>query len=233
MKMLTINECYKNFVKEILEDGKEAYKDNDSHILEKLGNYYHIEDPLGLKYKARYEYEDFSDTLIRINRGEYNMDNCPIKAEALIQYVLSMSDPRDKGFAYTYSNRFLSHFDVNQIKLMRDRLLESMGSNRAVAVTYDPKLDGNRKNIPCLQVLQATVRDNELSMHCFFRSNDIYGAFYSNMYFITAMGMMLKDELNDFIISGDKLGFGGVHYYSSSAHIYWYDLKAAKRLVRD
>ena len=65
--MLTINECYKNFVKEILENGKEAYKDNEDHILEKLGNYYHIEDPLGLNYKATYQYLTFDDSGINVS----------------------------------------------------------------------------------------------------------------------------------------------------------------------
>ena len=231
--MLTINECYKNFVKEVLENGKEAYKDNDHHIKEKLGNYYYIEDPLGLNYKATYQYLTFEDMLQRIKDGDYNIKNCPIQEKALLKYVTSVLLSSDNGFAYNYPNRILEHFGVNQMKTMKERLLHARGSNRAVAVTYDPKTDHDREDIPCLQVLQAILRNGELTMHCFFRSNDIYGAFYSNMYFITAMGMMLKDELNDFIISGDKLGFGGVHYYSSSAHIYWYDLKAAKRLVRD
>lgn len=229
--MLTINECYKNFVKEILEDGKEAYKDNDDHILEKLGNYYHIEDPLGLKYKAKYNNITFSTMLEMIKDGEFDIEDSPIKKDALYKYVMSWYDESDNGFAYTYPNRIVEHFDVNQALVMLNRLYENLGSNRAVAVTYDPETDYLSEDIPCLQVLQCTIRDNELSMHCFFRSNDIYGAFYSNMYFITFLGLLLRDSVND-ALRGQKLGFGGVHYYSSSAHIYWNDLKAAKRLVR-
>ncbi len=231
--MLTINECYKNFVKEVLDNGKEAYKDNDDHILEKVGNYYHIEDPLGLKYKAKYNNITASTMLEMIKDGKFDIEDSPIKKDALYEYVKSWYDESDNGFAYTYPNRILEHFDRNQKFIMLNRLLDNKGSNRAVAVTYDPKMDYLSEDIPCLQVLQATVRDNELSMHCFFRSNDIYGAFYSNMYFVTFFGLILIDLLDDNLIGiGRRLGFGGVHYYSSSAHIYWNDLKAAKRLLR-
>lgn len=229
--MLTINECYKNFVNEVLSNGRESYKDNDDHILEKLGNYYHIEDPLGLKYKAKYMNMTPFKMAEMIKSGEFDIEGSPIKKDALYKYVISVYDKSDNGFAYTYPNRILEHFGVDQKFVMLNRLLDNVGSNRAVAVTYDPKADCLSEDIPCLQTLQAIVRDNELSMHCFFRSNDIYGAFYSNMYFVTFFGLMLRDLFND-ELRGRNVGFGGVHYYSSSAHIYWNDLKAAKRLVR-
>lgn len=56
---------------------------------------------------------------------------------------------------------------------MVERLMDDLGSNRSVAVTLDPKHDCSEEDIPCLQVLQATVRDRKLTIHCFFRSNDI------------------------------------------------------------
>ena len=71
---------------------------------------------------------------------------------------------------YTYPNRILAHFDVDQFEVMKKRMLHAIGSNRAVAVTYDPKLDQDREDIPCLQFLQCIVRNNELTIHCLFRS---------------------------------------------------------------
>ena len=92
-------------------------------------------------------------------------------------------------------------------------------------------LDADREDIPCLQFLQCIVRDNELTIHCIFRSNDIFGAFYSNMFFIAYLGLKMKEEVNKEIM-GEKLNFGGVHYHSTSGHIYNTDLKAARKLIK-
>ncbi|WP_303247770.1 thymidylate synthase [uncultured Methanobrevibacter sp.] len=228
--MLTINQCYLDFVKEILNKGKETYKDSNHHLKESLGNYYFIEDPLNLKFKAKYQNLTPSMMLDLIKSGEFDMEGCPIKSDALYEYVKSFEDNPNQGFVYSYPNRILTHFCVNQFDVMKDRILNSIGSNRAVAVTYNPEVDYEREDIPCLQILQAIVRDGELTIHCFFRSNDIYGAFYSNMFFITYIGIKLKDEINKELL-GEKLNFGGVHYYSTSGHIYYTDLKSAKKLI--
>ena len=50
--MLTINQCYLDFVDKILKTGKETYKDSNHHLLESLGNFYIIDDPLDLKFRA-------------------------------------------------------------------------------------------------------------------------------------------------------------------------------------
>ena len=91
--------------------------------------------------------------------------------------------------------------------------------------------DAEEEDIPCLQFLQCIVRDNELTIHCIFRSNDIFGAFYSNMFFIAYLGLKMKEEVNKEIV-GEKLNFGGVHYHSTSGHIYNTDLKAARKLIK-
>ena len=114
---------------------------------------------------------------------------------------------------------------------MVERLIDDLGSNRSVAVTLDPKHDCSEEDIPCLQVLQATVRDRKLTVHCFFRSNDIFGAYYSNMYFITYIGMLLVEELNRRDPVNANIVFDGIYYYSSSAHIYKTDYSKAKKLV--
>lgn len=228
--MNSINETYIKFIKKILTTGKETYKDNNHHLKECLGNFYIIDDPLNLKYPVKYKYLTTTMMLKNIKDGEYDIRGCPIKSDALYEYVKSFEDAGDNGFVYTYPNRILSHFNINQFHIMKDRLINNLGSNRAVAVTYDPVLDSSRDDIPCLQFLQCITRDNVLTIHCLFRSNDIYGAFYSNMYFITYIGVKLVEELNMVLRTGDVV-FGGVYYYSSSGHIYKNDLKSAERLV--
>ena len=228
--MLTINQCYLEFVKKILNEGKETYKDSEHHLFENLGNFYFIEDPLNLKFKAKYQNMTTEMMLDEIKAGKFDMEGCPIKSDALYEYVKSFESSDDQGFVYSYPNRILAHFGVDQFDVMKERILNALGSNRAVAVTYDPELDCNREDIPCLQILQCIVRDGELTIHCFFRSNDIFGAFYSNMFFIAYIGLKMKEEINKELM-GQQINFGGVHYHSSSGHIYNTDLKSAKKLI--
>ena len=228
--MKTINQCYIEFVDKILKQGKETYKDSNHHLKEYLGNYYLIDDPLDLKFEAKYQHMTCEMMLDEIKSGKFDIDECPIKNDALYEYVKSFEDKSDQGFVYSYPNRILAHFDINQFNVMKQRLLKALGSNRAVAVTYDPKLDADREDIPCLQFLQCIIRNNNLTIHCMFRSNDIYGAFYSNMFFIAYIGLKMTEKLNKELIN-TQITFGGIHYHSTSGHIYNTDLKAAKKLV--
>ena len=229
--MLTINQCYLDFVDKVLSKGSETYKDSNHHLVESLGNFYIIDDPFNLKFRAKYQNYTTDMLLADIKSGKFDIEGCPIKSDALYEYVKSAENPDDQGFVYTYPNRIFAHFDIDQFNTMKQRILTATGSNRAVAVTIDPQLDAKREDIPCLQFLQCVVRNNELTIHCLFRSNDIYGAFYSNMFFIAYLGLKMKEEVNKEIV-GEKLNVGGVHYHSTSGHIYNTDLKAARKLIK-
>ncbi|WP_288267430.1 thymidylate synthase [uncultured Methanobrevibacter sp.] len=229
--MLSINQCYLDFVDKILKSGKETYKDSNHHLLESLGNFYIIDDPMDLKFRAKYQNYTTEMMLDDIKSGKYDLEGCPIKSDALYQYVQSVEDPEiinnTQGFVYTYPNRIFAHFDVDQFESMKKRILTATGSNRAVAVTINPIEDAEEEDM----FLQCLVRDNELTIHCIFRSNDIFGAFYSNMFFIAYLGLKMKEEVNKEIV-GEKLNFGGVHYHSTSGHIYNTDIKAARQLIK-
>lgn len=228
--MYSINQSYKEFVKKILATGTVVFKDG-AEIIESLGNMISIDNPLGLSHKAKYSFIKSGELLRDVENGEYDVKGCPIKGDALYNYLNSFNHPDRGGFTYTYPNRILEHFGVNQFNSMVDRLKDNLGSNRSVCVTLDPKHDCSEKDIPCLQVIQATVRNRKLKLHCFFRSNDIYGAYYSNMYFLTYIGVRLVEELNNVDPVNANIVFDGLMYYSSSAHIYRNDVKSARKLV--
>ena len=171
--MLTINECYLEFVDKILKQGKETYKDSNHHLIESLGNFYIIDDPFNLKFRAKYQHYTTEMLLSDIKNGKFDVEGCPMKSDALYEYVKSAENPDDQGFVYTYPNRIYAHFNIDQFNTMKQRILTATGSNRAVAVTIDPEVDADREDIPCLQFLQCIVRENELTIHCIFRSNDI------------------------------------------------------------
>lgn len=227
---ITIADAYIYFCKNILNDGQYVYKDDGDYILETLGNFAVINDPLDLKYKIKYTNYNADDLLSDINNSRFDIIGNPVKADALYQYVNGLNDHELNGFVYTYPNRIFKHFGPNQYNTMKNRLINNIGSNRAMVIIYDPNTDGVTKDIPCLQLLQAIVRNNNLSLHCYFRSNDMFGAFYSNMFFLTYIALKLRDDLNNEVINL-KLGFDGIYYHSSSSHIYKSDIGQAKKMV--
>ena len=127
--MLSINQCYLDFVKKILNQGKETYKDSNHHLKESLGNFYVIDDPLNLKFVAKYQHMTTDMMLNEIKSGKYDIEGCPIKSDALYEYVKSFENSDDQGFVYTYPNRILAHFDVDQFEVMKKRMLKTVNRN--------------------------------------------------------------------------------------------------------
>ena len=231
---------WKKFLKEILENGEKHEKDDGDILLESLINHCFIENVLNQFGNQNITTEMFLDM---IKQGVFNIKGYPVKDIALYDYVTSLDNPEiinnetidgKEKFTYTYPNRILKMHDnhpgftVNQFALMVDRLKKHSGSNRAVANIYSGALDSAMNDIPCLQILQATIRNNELILHCFFRSNDCYGAFPSNMLFLNYLGLKLVDRLKK---DYPSLSFKGISYNSSSLHIYKGDLEQAKKVI--
>ena len=238
--MNSIEKEWRYFLKEILENGETHEKDDGDILKESLINHCFIDNVLNQFGNQNITTEKFLDL---IKEGVFNINGYPVRDVALYDYVTSIDnqeiiDNENPGgsakFTYTYPNRIFKMRDrrgevsISQFDLMIKRLKKNNGSNRAVANIYSATLDHRMEDIPCLQILQATIRNDELILHCYFRSNDCYGAFPSNMLFLNYIGLKLVDELK-----GDypNLKFKGISYNSSSLHIYKSDIAAAKKVV--
>lgn len=255
--MVPLDIHWKQLLWNCYHHGRKVKKD-DSEIKELMGNYVFLERPqdLPLPFNKRIDLTyDFAEGL---KKGLYDLKNYPLKGEALHDYVISWNDDnqvfldkysRDllkldtEPFIYTYPERLLHNYNItkvdedcyesspefiDQFKTMYLRLENNKGSNRAVATLYHPGLDMTINDIPCLNWLQATIRENKLELHCMFRSNDLYGAWPSNMYLLTFLGLWLSEQfLNEEIL------FNGIHYHSSSLHIYKTDLPMVKEILGD
>lgn len=242
---MSLETIWKNFLKDILENGETHEKDDGDILQESLINHCFIPNVLNQFGNQSITTEKFLDL---IKQGVFNIEGYPVKDLALYDYVTSLDDVSIRAnknfetgedkFTYTYPNRIFnmkdrhSDFIVNQFALMVNRLSESScgssGSNRAVANIYSAPRDCDMKDIPCLQIIQATIRNDELILHCYFRSNDCYGAFPSNMLFLNYLGLKLVDCLKK---EYPLLKFKGIAYNSSSLHIYKNDIDAAKKVV--
>lgn len=220
-----ITSKWKRYLKTIYYKGHNHVKD-DSPIREYLGNNIFIEMP--------WEYMNMIDKnnaptvfLDAIKKGNYDIDGYPMKSLGLYDYVTSW-DKKDQihgiEFVYTYPER-LFNYPENQYEIIKSRLKKNLGSNRGVAVLYNPMLDSDAEDIPCLNWLQVTIRNNNLRLHCMFRSNDIYGAWPSNMLLLSYLGLKLASDLPDLV------KFKGIDYHCSSAHYYKTDEDAVKKII--
>ena len=234
---MKLEDAWKKFLKKIIENGEEHEKDDGDVLVESLINHCFIDSPL-----KQFGGQNINSKMFisMIRKGVFNINGYPIKDLALSEYVESLDDENmicGGDFVYTYPerlcgyhtiDRFGEEIDANQLEIMEYRLLEHAGSNRAVATLYNCGLDATEQHIPCLQVVQATIRNNKLILHIFFRSNDCYGAFVSNMLFISYIGIKLVENLKE---TYPLLEFEGISYNSSSLHIYQGDLEAAKKVI--
>lgn len=225
--MELLNKVLKKYLFEILIKGHDTVKDDNDNIKEHLCNHYLIRAPA----------KDSRELLSDINDGVYDLEYYPLKGEALSDYVSSLDNHGLDGFVYTYPNRIFeqkpiptSNVGVNQFNIILDRLYNFNGSNRAVATIYNPFHDAHEKDIPCLQWIQCTIRNNQLILHCIFRSNDIFGAFYSNMLFLTYLGLRLTEEYNKY--PDTNVEFKGIDYHCTSGHIYEYNVDEAVKLYK-
>jgi len=234
---IDFEDAWKKMLTHIHNEGYEVTKD-DSTIVEHLGFHLKIKDPRQ-RLLGHISAGDFVDW---IERGAFDIKEYPIKGEALAEYVDSINSIKQlqaQGFVYTYPERLRMtktisdddiHFRIDQIRSIVDRLKNNPGSNRAIAALYVPGIDYKRVDIPCLQILQAFIRDDKLILSVFFRSNDIYGAFPSNMLFISHIGMIIEWEMNKYY-EYRKIEFDHIDYHVSSAHYYKTDEDAVNKII--
>ena len=214
--------------RELLEDliinHKKHVKD-ETPIREIIGVHERIDNPYSGSM-LNINHKQFAEA---VKRGAFDIKDYPIKSEALYDYVTSL-DQLDKillvdedSFVYTYPERLQNYQGRNQLIDIVNRLKQDKGSNRAVAVTFNPFIDNKQEDIPCLQLIQALVRDDKLILCVYFRSNDLYGAFPSNMMFLTYLGMKIANELG--------VQFDYIDYHCSSLHIYETDYQQASKVI--
>ena len=248
--MKTIQENWYDLLRIVIEDGETHEKDDGDILQEHLINHCMISNPLKQFGGQNITNQMFLDM---IEKGIFDVEGYPIKGAALSQYVAALDDQEQiknqnadgtSKFVYTYPNRIFnlvdkSGFMVNQFSLMLNRLLAVRekegeleywsGSNRAVANIYSAPHDCDENDIPCLNFLQCTIRDNKLILHVMFRSNDLFGAWVGNMYFLSYLGLKFVDCLKKYY---PTLEFEGINYNSTSLHIYEHDLEKAKEVLK-
>lgn len=233
--MVVLDSLWHKYLTEIGSSGHKCEKDDGDEIREIIGVHKFISKPQNFPGVSVNDAEKF---LSLIKKGAYDIDGYSIKGNALFEYVTAWDKDEmiylDKDdFIYTYPERLFNYHaydklteeltNINQYRVMIDRLTWNISSNRAVATLYNCGMDRQEQHIPCLNFLQALVRDDKLVLVCMFRSNDIFNAWPSNMYLLTYLGLLLSNELD--------VEFMGIDYHCSSAHYYITEESLVKKVI--
>lgn len=143
-----------------------------------------------------------------------------------------LSPENENGFIYTYGNRLRGHFmkekpfvndTIDQIQVAIDRLKDCKESRRAVSVTWDPTIDTEIDEVPCLILIDFKIRDGKLITTALWRSHDIFGAWYPNVRGLIAVSKYVAKAVN--------VPVGKVTIQSISAHVYEHDWLSANKLI--
>jgi len=84
---------------------------------------------------------------------------------------------------------------IDQIDYIVRKLTAAKNSRRAIAVTWNPAVDENLDDCPCLQIVQCLIRDGKLQMKAVFRSNDILSAAGANIYALVHLQKTIAGRL--------------------------------------
>lgn len=188
-------DAWKLAVKNVMDNGLEVNDERGSKTKEVANLMVEIADPLLVKREHHFWY-----------------------GEKLDRYVQQLQDPNEHGFIYTYGNRFRNHFrdgtegTIDQFDFIIKRLKSNKHSRRAIMVTFDPGLDHFVDEIPCIIAIDFKIRNYQLNATAFWRSNDMYGAYYANIMGIAGVMKTIAGQL--------AMDVGTLTTHAASAHIY-------------
>ena len=151
---------------------------------------------------VEFEAEDGSDEIITI-KVLFPLEEPQVSAGAMFKkgftaaykkQFLTLSPHRNDGkhATYTYWNRLEDHpTDVGigdgfgnglkQISELIEKLATDPNSRRGVAVTWNPYLDADSTEPPCMLFVQFVIRSGKVNMRCLFRSQDILSGLGENL----------------------------------------------------
>ena len=122
---------------------------------------------------------------------------------------------------FTYAERIYNKNGIDQFEWLVNRL---KNKNETKSATICLLNEGTTSpNIPCLTTIDAKIRNNELNLQFFYRSQNIVGRQYANL---LALANLQADIAKRCSVKIGKL-FG----YVASAHIYEYDFNFAKSVI--
>jgi hypothetical protein len=122
----------------------------------------------------------------------------------------------------TYGDRLFDYVGHDQIAGAVEKLKIDWWSNKATLTLLDPLERWPERRMPCLTVLDLKIRDSQLLLYAFFRSQNALNS-YGNMYGLRAIQSYCATLLG--------VAMGPITLFVSSPHVHERDLDRAKQIV--
>lgn len=151
--------------------------------------------------------------------------------EFINNYKKQMLSKKKDDVHYTYGERMRSWFGLDQIEGVINKLAD-LNSSRAVISLWDATKDLDTKSPPCLNHIWFRTVEGRLVMTATLRSNDMYGAWVSNVLGLRAVQEYVLKEINKRY--DRELTLGELVTISQSAHIYehcWKEIPSLLKLL--
>jgi thymidylate synthase len=139
------------------------------------------------------------------------------------KYAADLLNGTPAVFEYDYHDRLFNWgapleaggqaLHINQVAYIVSKLAASPVSRRGVAITWNPYVDEQLDDCPCLQLVQCIIRDGKLAMKVVFRSNDMLSAAGANMFALVHLQKYIADQLG--------LPCGPYTHISLVPHVYY------------
>lgn len=147
----------------------------------------------------------------KTNDTTYGLDIDPALADRYARELL-YPDPHEDDRAYTYGKRIRSHFEIDQIDAVIDRIRRDDRTIRGVISLWSPLEDGRSEEPPCLTQISFRVVQGRLCIHALFRSHDVYSGWPYNAFGLRRVqehvAVLLGYPIGSFVLT------------SHNAHIY-------------
>ncbi len=114
-------------------------------------------------------------------------------------------NPEEGKWTYTYNKRIYSYetenSQINQVDYILKKLTQSPHSRRAQAITWNPKLDQETHDPPCLQrlwfrITQAEDKKLFLNLNTHWRSRDAFKASFMNMFALIELQLKIANQIS-------------------------------------
>lgn len=218
----SISQVWIRLLDEIINNGTpHVHDERHNGTTELLNAVCVIHDPFNVKHHDFFSFTKALEQLKYIplpNGFFWGKDELEIYSKQFL------NPENENGFIYTYGNRLRKFHGIDQINAVIDRLNECRNSRRATCTTWYPRDDCVSGEVPCLIMVDFKIRDGVLYMSVVYRSQDAYGAFFSNL-----CGLA---NLAAFVAHGTDCVVGDIVLHAVSSHIYDLDLEFAHNVVR-
>ncbi|MDO8579362.1 MAG: thymidylate synthase, partial [bacterium] len=195
----TPGEAWRKAAQEVFISG-DHIKDGNTNLKELMNVFLSVENPLG---------------------NDVIMDRYadPKMIEWMRNNFLS-KNPVD-SWGYSYGQRFMDFDGINQIQNIIEKLKENPESKSATITLMNPK--GDKHHVPCIVALDFKVRNNQLMLTAFFRSQDVGKKIYADIICLGEIEKQVADAVD--------IAMGPLNILIVSLHAYEADFQKIKDIT--